>query len=298
MNMKKIFMAALAAMTLLAGCAKENTPVAKQDIKVNFTVAEKAEFGADTKAVKTGWAVGDEIIIVFRDATGWVNFEDGENTVKLSKTESGWSSTSNITDISLLTGTYYYAVHHQGNIELGTDDGTGDVRLTNYNHGEYLTFDGTYSVSGGNLELGTITMKRPAGLTQISVPGVTVGTDTWTLEIGTANGSGDITVLGFVNQCSLTNIYIRTIYETGMIARNSDYTAIGVQNGADVSFYFLNLAGSAYSGSEIYYKLRNQSAASKLYYKSTTKTFDDFNGHAFLLPALDSGKWSSNTNDL
>jgi len=295
MNMKKIFMAALAAMTLLAGCAKENTPVAKQDIKVNFTVAEKAGFGADTKAVKTGWAVGDEIIIVFRDATGWVNFDNGANTVKLSKTESGWSSTSNITDISLLTGTYYYAVHHQGTIALGTVNYMGDIQLTNYNHGEYLTFDGTYSVSGGNLELGTITMKRPAELTQISVPGVTVGTDTWTLEIGTADGSGDIAFSGFVDQGSLENIYIRSTGETGLIARNSDYTAFGVQNGADVSFYFLDLAGSDYTGSEIYYKLRNQSASLKLYYKSTTKKFDDFNGHAFLLPALDSGKWSSDT---
>ena len=76
--MKKILFTAIAAV-LLAGCAKSvDEPVAKE-IKVEFEIAEKSAFGADTKALKEGWAVGDVIRITFSSDEAGNNYPDFSN---------------------------------------------------------------------------------------------------------------------------------------------------------------------------------------------------------------------------
>ncbi len=108
--MKKIIFAIFAATAFLASCTKE-VPVAEpQDIRVKFTVADKAAFGADTKAVKTGWEVGDEIIVVFKSSTNWLDCINETNTVKLTKTATGWTSDASNITLALLNGTDYFAV--------------------------------------------------------------------------------------------------------------------------------------------------------------------------------------------
>ena len=65
--MKKISFVALVAAFLFVGCAKHE-PVSVtdgQELKIEYTVADKTAFGVDTKAVKDGWAYGDGISIVF-----------------------------------------------------------------------------------------------------------------------------------------------------------------------------------------------------------------------------------------
>jgi hypothetical protein len=61
---KYIAFAAVAMMMATAGCQKMNDiQTEDQNMKVEFTVADKPSFSADTKAVKTSWAVGDKIAI-------------------------------------------------------------------------------------------------------------------------------------------------------------------------------------------------------------------------------------------
>ena len=79
--MKRIFLAAIAAAALLAGCAKsEDAPEARK-LNVVFSVADKDSYGADTKAVKQGWSVNDEILIVFEsEMNDWLNPSVNDNT--------------------------------------------------------------------------------------------------------------------------------------------------------------------------------------------------------------------------
>ena len=80
--MKKIFMAAMTlVMAVFASCSNEDLNVENNDVKVNFTVAEKPGFDADSRSVKTGWDNGDQILVVFRDADGfWLDAFDDANT--------------------------------------------------------------------------------------------------------------------------------------------------------------------------------------------------------------------------
>ena len=62
--MKRMIIAA-ALLIVAAGCSKLNDTdtVENTDVKIEFTIAEKPGFGAQTKALKTSWAVGDKIAI-------------------------------------------------------------------------------------------------------------------------------------------------------------------------------------------------------------------------------------------
>ena len=100
--MKKVFMAALAlTMAVFVSCSKDDLNVENNDVKVNFTVAEKPSFDAVTRSVKKGWDNGDQILVVFRDADGfWLDAFDDANTLKLTMTADGWTADKSKIDIS------------------------------------------------------------------------------------------------------------------------------------------------------------------------------------------------------
>ena len=58
---------ALAVMGFVA-CSKDDNATVNNEVKVNFTVADKPSFD-DTRAAKSAWADGDQIMVVF-NATG------------------------------------------------------------------------------------------------------------------------------------------------------------------------------------------------------------------------------------
>ena len=63
--MKKLFMVAM-AIVVAAGfvaCTKED--VSAPTYKVEFTVGDKGGFGVNSRAVKTAWAAGDQVAVVF-----------------------------------------------------------------------------------------------------------------------------------------------------------------------------------------------------------------------------------------
>ena len=82
--MKRIFFAAMAAMALLAGCAKNDDAPETSKLNIVFSVADKVPYGADTKALKQGWGYADEILIVFEAETNdWLDPSGNNNTVLL-----------------------------------------------------------------------------------------------------------------------------------------------------------------------------------------------------------------------
>lgn len=54
---------ALAVMGFVA-CSKDDNATVNNEVKVNFTVADKPSFD-DTRAAKSAWADGDKIMVVF-----------------------------------------------------------------------------------------------------------------------------------------------------------------------------------------------------------------------------------------
>ena len=107
--MKKTFLIVSAfAALFLAACNKiEKREEAKEITDITFTVASP-----DTKAVKTAWAAGDEIMIFFYDKV-----EVGQQA-KLRYDGSVWELVQKPQGLSYAPGTKnkYYSIHYPGSI--------------------------------------------------------------------------------------------------------------------------------------------------------------------------------------
>ncbi len=284
--MKKIFIAALAAITLFAGCAKEVPVSDTKDIKVNFTVAEKDGFGAATKAVKEGWEVGDQILIVFQGKSGWLGWANKNNTITLTKTASGWESVTKTLSLSdLQTGKKFMAVYHMGEITLSLsydymEDYT--TKLTGYKGGEVLDYISTYNVSGEVLDLGTIKLGRTDDLFQISVKGLTG--NNWKMSICSDKKE---------NRANMTIIHMQ--YGKAFIRAEGTgqyavyYDATGVEYGGDVLFDFRMISQNSET---LVFKLTN--GTDTYYYTKTGVTSTTLQGgKAYTLPAISDPKWET-----
>ena len=188
--MKRMIIAA-ALLIVAAGCSKLNDTdtVENTDVKIEFTIAEKPGFGAQTKALKTSWAVGDKIAIALKPSSS-------ENILseKISKseysgiafileyTESGWTATEEIVPDPGTNGTFY-AVHHRGEMKvnffaIGAVTPANSYKLSGYQGGELMSFTGSYSVAdNGNITLGAITMALDSRLMQISTAEILEGNE-------------------------------------------------------------------------------------------------------------------------
>lgn len=179
---KYMTLAVVAMMMAAAGCQKMNDIQTKnQDFKIEFTVADKPSFGTDTKAVKTSWAVGDQIAIALKPSSETnVLYLSPSIAVRssvavlLEYTAGGWTATGNITPEAGTNGTFY-AIHHRGDVNLnftsiGETNPENIYQLTGYQGGELMSFTGSYNVaSNGNLILESIVMALDTRLMQISV---------------------------------------------------------------------------------------------------------------------------------
>ena len=172
---------AVAMLMTATGCQKlNNIQTENQSATVEFTVADKPSFGADTKAVKTSWAVGDKIAIALKPASQtnvlYKSISKSEHSsiaVLLEYTEGGWIAVEKIAPDAGTSGTFY-AVHHRGDVKLdflsiGGTTPSNSYKLTGYQGGELMSFSGSYSAANnGNLILSNITMALDPRLMQIS----------------------------------------------------------------------------------------------------------------------------------
>ena len=184
--MKNIFYAAFAAIVLLAGCTKNQNEPAETKLNVVFSVADKAEFGADTKALKQGWDINDEILILFEIQGDLVDPATNSNTVSLNYAGDEWYVSNVASDLmeslnGFEEGTYM-AVHHLGTVFMGAKT-EGVYEFMKYKGGEYLTYRGDWKLEGDKLDLGQIKMTRPSDIFQISVEHLAKESGDWTLSI-------------------------------------------------------------------------------------------------------------------
>lgn len=237
--MKKILFTAIAAV-LLAGCAKNVNEPDANEIKVEFEIAEKSAFGADTKALKEGWAVGDVIRITFssdEDGNNYPDFSNNDYTISLVRWDNDgyWKPfTDNLTATKMqdLNGTgIFKAVHYSGGVNFG--DLNGFETSLDYSGGEYMEAEGEYQILAGGVMklLGVIEMKRPDNLMQISVKNLHVyGTEGDEFKL-TINGVNDVTHLssGSLYLDSQANVCVNVL---------DDSDAQGVTVGNDRAFCF------------------------------------------------------------
>lgn len=281
--MKKIFMAAMTlVMAVFASCSNEDLNVENNDVKVKFTVAEKPGFDADSRSVKTGWDNDDQILVVFRDADGfWLDAFNDANTLKLTKTADGWTADKSKIDISKLeSSNNYKAIYYPGEVSFAESDESGLLYFDTYKGGEYLSAEGTYTVNGSDIELGTISMTRDMYMYQISVKGLASESGNWTMSLQRGSGldfmdkhleSGKLKVATSAYNPNIENVY---------------KNAGGVKYDGDVQFCFLvNTANNnpaklilLSNGTDTYeYQLSNQFFTG---------------GATYLLPEITDAKWT------
>ena len=167
--MKNIFISAMVlAVALFAGCSKDEMPEQNVKYKVQFSVADRSELS--TRAAKSGWEDGDQVLIVFEGESDWFDVTNGANTLKLTYNDGVWSADeSKMPTSGLVSGKGYTACHHQGEVSLGEAGYFSDVYFSGYKGGEWMSYTGTYTVAGGVVDLGEIALQRDAADFQISV---------------------------------------------------------------------------------------------------------------------------------
>lgn len=280
--MKKVLMAAMTlVMAVFASCTNEDLKVENNDVKVNFTVAEKPGFDAVSRSVKKGWDNGDQILVVFRGAEGsWLDAFDDANTLKLTKTAEGWTADKSKIDISKLgSSDDYHAFYYPGEVSFASSDEDYMLYFDTYKGGEYLSAEGTYTVNGSDIELGTISMTRDEYMYQISVKGLASESGNWTMSIQREGGATFL-------ESHLADGKLRV--PTTTYNPNADLVyedAGGVKYDGDVQFCFLKNVGnnnpaqliSLSNGTDTYeYQLSNQRFTG---------------GATYLLPELSDDKW-------
>ena len=291
--MKRIFLAAIAAAALLAGCAKsEDAPEARK-LNVVFSVADKDSYGVDTKAVKQGWSVNDEILIVFEsEMNDWLNPSVNDNTVLLVYDGEGWyvaNQDENLINNLRTSSSWFYAVHYPGgSIMLGTQDGEGKTKFQTYKGGEYLTADGEWRLEGNNLILGEINMKRRPDMFQISVIDLAADPGNWTLSI--LNDVETAQDMKITHMNKYVGLYVKED-KVGMAAPQQQ-EAIGIKIGDDVAFTFI-MDGDHENVDYFTYVLSNGTDT----YKMQLTTQKDGQpvlqgGKAYLMPGSYSTKWT------
>ncbi len=173
--MKRVY--SIAAMVLCAvmmvACNKSDAGVEKV-YKVDFSVSEKPSF-ATTRALKTAWVAGDQILVILHPESGsWlIAANDNSKTLKLIYDGTQWSASTPSVELMNELGASgsYYAVYYRGDVGIGADwDGYGDTfKFANYKGGEYYYYNGGYSVADDVLTLEQINMKKGSDIFQISV---------------------------------------------------------------------------------------------------------------------------------
>lgn len=281
--MKKILMAVVALTVFgFVGCQKDDNAVDNK-IKVNFAVADKAGFDNGVRAVKAGWEAGDQILVVFKGEDGLLDIVNGVNTLTLEYDGTAWvSDTESMPESGLKSGYGYFAIHHPGEVTLGSyNDHIHGTYLDGYKGGEQLIYGGTYTLDGTTVELGTIVLERnsPDDI-QVSVKDLTG--ENWEMSI-LADKTGSQEGINITHEQD-GNLFV---LDTGLGSYANYVDATGVEYGGDVSFYFTVIQVAA---PQLVFVLSN--GTDTYYYTKTGVTSDTLQGgNAYYLPAITDSAW-------
>ena len=312
--MKKFLMAAMALVMAVGftSCTQDDV-VANEKMTFNFTITEKPSLGSDSRATtfKTAWANGDQIMIVFYNiATRWCTDEP----LIIEYNGSSWiqkAAPTTAFEESTPGNMIYQAIHYRRadssrNMSM-TEQNVSRSFFKNIAGGEVLYTHGSYTIDGTSVNVGEIALQYCEGLCLVTVPGLQAS-DGWRLGFLNREPEGDqalydydfedkiVPVVEEKASKSTTNLFLDVSnLSTSFLKAFSFELATGVQNGNDVTFGFFP---DAFTGDTYRFFLTNSpnSSGKKYIYtitKSTEKTLKG--GNAYLLPAIDTGKWTETT---
>lgn len=235
---KNIFAAMVVLATAFASCETIETDSRSfGELDLTFDVADPV---SDTRAIKSAWEEGDEILIVF-----YQKVEKGQQA-KLKYTSGQWTLVQKPSDLGLEAGSTisFDAIHFPGSIGYDKYSNTdyeeqlgyagGNVRLLRYQTSGKLTADGV-------LPLGTIALdsKLSGSEYQIVVPGINAS-DSYTMAV-TCNGHLS-SIAGRENTpysfgCAYAQVYFPYFNSYGNITFGGGlYPVKGVANADGVAF--------------------------------------------------------------
>ena len=235
---KNIFAAMVVLATAFASCETIETDSRSfGELDLTFDVADPV---SDTRAIKSAWEEGDEILIVF-----YQKVEKGQQA-KLKYTSGKWTLVQKPSDLGLEAGSTisFDAIHFPGSIGYDKYSNTdyeeqlgyagGNVRLLRYQTSGKLTADGV-------LPLGTIALnsKLSGSEYQIVVPGINAS-DSYTMAV-TCNGHFS-SIAGRENTpysfgCAYAQVYFPYFNSYGNITFGGGlYPVKGVANADGVAF--------------------------------------------------------------
>lgn len=256
----------VAMIAAFASCNKIETAAPSFDeLNLSFDVADPA---SDTKAIKTSWEEGDEILILFRDKTA-----NGQQA-KLKYVSGDWTVVQKPSGLDLAVGNTikFYAIHFPGTISY--DVSASSAEQMGYVGGNVRVKTGLTSgalTEGGVLPLGTINLDKKLNDAeyQVVVPGISA-TTLYSLCI-TCNGRLDPRAGRENNPYSGTYSYIETYqpyftgsgfsYSGGLSASKGVANADGVAftcythtpSSSDVEASAYKYVFSLYDGENYYY---------------------------------------------
>lgn len=174
--MKRVILTAMMLCSLVLGsCTKNIDTNTDTEIQISFNVGEKGGFGTDTKALRTGWKAGDQILVVF-SKTG--SNTDLGVTSTLTYDGTNWSATAltaeQVTELGW--SGKYMAIHYK---PASGQPGISGISLKEiYNSpGFVLEYTNTYTyvtspqkqiLLNGNMQMSRADFCH----TQISVPNI------------------------------------------------------------------------------------------------------------------------------
>lgn len=182
MKVKFIISVILASATILCGCKKMEEKFDTAEVKVVFNNPENCGFDTDTKALRTGWEAGDQILIVYKESSLQV-------TSTLTYNGSYWTSTTLTQEDMLKIGNkghfnaiYFRRIDNDMSHQITNQNGTTNF-TSNYAGGVVLVLnredpeDGCYQFINGEIVLhGDIKMSRSEfSNIQFSVPDLPEG---------------------------------------------------------------------------------------------------------------------------
>ena len=235
---KNIFAAMVVLATAFASCETIETDSKSFDeLDLTFDVADPV---SDTRAIKSAWEEGDEILIVF-----YQKVEKGQQA-KLKYTSGQWTLVQKPSGLGLEAGSTisFDAIHFPGSIGYDKYSNTdyeeqlgyagGNVRVLRYQTSGKLTADGV-------LPLGTIALdsKLSDSEYQIVVPGISAS-DSYTMAV-TCNGHFS-SIAGRENTpysfgCAYAQVYFPYFNSYGNITYGGGLDPVkGVANADGVAF--------------------------------------------------------------
>lgn len=240
--MKRVILTAMMLCSLVLGsCTKNIDTNTDTEIQISFNVGEKGGFGTDTKALRTGWEAGDQILVVF-SKTG--SNTDLGVTSTLTYDGTNWSATGIPTEQKALLGSSgnFKAVHYRstaGDVGMNGIDFAGTYGGPGY----VLECTGTYLYTNYPTEKvtlnGSLDMVRADFCdTQISVPATGLDdSETWYLFVSTLGDKDTYDLQHYVLEgaCGL----LKLNSDFGLQPTPTNY-AIGEKIDGDYVFTFSN----------------------------------------------------------